>query len=96
MTEFSSILAGNEHDLHRLSLVHPADYQNPEPREKYNLVVLGAGSAGLITSLIAASLGARVALVERELMGGDCLNVGCVPSKGLIRASRVVAEVREA
>ena len=72
MTEFPSILAGNEHDLHRLSLVHPADYQNPEPREKYNLVVLGAGSAGLITSLIAASLGARVALVERELLGGAC------------------------
>jgi pyruvate/2-oxoglutarate dehydrogenase complex dihydrolipoamide dehydrogenase (E3) component len=92
----ASILPDNPHDAARLALVRPPGYVNPEPADVYNLVVLGAGSAGLITSLVAASLGARVALVERELMGGDCLNVGCVPSKGVIRASRIMADVREA
>jgi pyruvate/2-oxoglutarate dehydrogenase complex dihydrolipoamide dehydrogenase (E3) component len=92
----ASILPGNPHDAERLALVHPSDYRNPEPAEVYNLVVIGAGSAGLITALVASSLGARVALVERELMGGDCLNVGCVPSKGVIHASRLMASVREA
>ncbi len=93
---FESILSGNPFDAERLALVHPGEYANPEPADVYNLVVVGAGSAGLITALLAASLGARVALVERELLGGDCLNVGCVPSKGVIRASRTMAEVREA
>ncbi len=60
----------------------------PEPRERYHLVVIGAGTGGLVTASIAAGLGARVALVERYLMGGDCLNVGCVPSKGIISAAR--------
>jgi pyruvate/2-oxoglutarate dehydrogenase complex dihydrolipoamide dehydrogenase (E3) component len=69
---------------------------NPEPAGRYNLVVLGAGTAGLVTAAGAAGLGAKVALVERHLMGGDCLNVGCVPSKALIRCARAVAEVREA
>lgn len=96
MTDFSSILEGDPHDARRLANVHPASWVNPVPAPRYNLVVVGAGSAGLITSLIAASLGAKVALVERELLGGDCLNVGCVPSKGLIRASRMAAEVAEA
>jgi pyruvate/2-oxoglutarate dehydrogenase complex dihydrolipoamide dehydrogenase (E3) component len=68
--------------------VHPAGWVNPEPRERYHLVVIGAGTGGLVTASIAAGLGARVALVERHLMGGDCLNVGCVPSKGIISAAR--------
>ncbi len=68
--------------------VHPTDWVNPEPRGRYHLVVLGGGTGGLVTAAIAAGLGARVALVERHLMGGDCLNVGCVPSKGLIAAAR--------
>lgn len=55
---------------------------------KYHLVVIGAGTGGLVTSAIAAGLGARVALIERDQMGGDCLNVGCVPSKSLIHATR--------
>ncbi len=76
--------------------VHPPDWENPEPAPLYNLVVLGAGTAGLITAAGAASLGATVALVERELLGGDCLNFGCVPSKGIIRAARAVHEVRSA
>jgi pyruvate/2-oxoglutarate dehydrogenase complex dihydrolipoamide dehydrogenase (E3) component len=59
-------------------------------------VVIGGGTAGLITAAIGAGLGAKVALVERHLLGGDCLNVGCVPSKSVIRASRMVAEARRA
>lgn len=76
--------------------VHPPDWKNPEPTGRYNLVVLGAGTAGLVSAAIGVALGARVALVERHLMGGDCLNVGCVPSKSIIRSSRAVADVREA
>jgi pyruvate/2-oxoglutarate dehydrogenase complex dihydrolipoamide dehydrogenase (E3) component len=71
--------------------VHPVDWTNPVPSGRYNLVVVGAGTAGLVTAAVAAGLGARVALIERHLMGGDCLNVGCVPSKGLIRAARAWA-----
>ncbi len=68
-------------------LVFPANWRNPVPSGRYNLVVIGAGPAGLITSIAAAGLGARVALVERHAMGGDCLNVGCVPSKTLLAAA---------
>lgn len=68
-------------DVHNRSLlanVHPADWVNPRPKARYHLVVIGAGTAGLVSAAGAAGLGARVALVERHLMGGDCLNVGCV------------------
>jgi pyruvate/2-oxoglutarate dehydrogenase complex dihydrolipoamide dehydrogenase (E3) component len=57
------------------------------------LVVIGAGTAGLVTAAGAAMLGAKVALIEKHLMGGDCTNVGCVPSKTLIRSARVVADI---
>ena len=76
--------------------VHPRDWTNPEPAPRYNLVVLGGGTAGLITAAGAAGLGAKVALIEREHLGGDCLNIGCVPSKALIRAARAYADVRDA
>ncbi len=76
--------------------VRPADWVNPEPAPRYNLVVIGGGTAGLVSAAGAAGLGARVALVERHLLGGDCLNYGCVPSKAIIRSSRVAADVREA
>lgn len=76
--------------------VHPPDWVNPQPAPRYNLVVIGAGTAGLVSAAAAAGLGARVALVERNLLGGDCLNVGCVPSKCILRSSRVEAEIREA
>jgi pyruvate/2-oxoglutarate dehydrogenase complex dihydrolipoamide dehydrogenase (E3) component len=76
--------------------VHPPDWQNPKPSDRYNLVVIGAGTAGLITAAGAAGLGARVALVEKHLLGGDCLNFGCVPSKCIIRSSRAAADVRAA
>ncbi len=76
--------------------VHPPQWKNPTPEQPYHLVVIGAGTAGLVTAAGAAGLGARVALIERELMGGDCLNVGCVPSKGIIGAARIAAAVRDA
>jgi pyruvate/2-oxoglutarate dehydrogenase complex dihydrolipoamide dehydrogenase (E3) component len=85
----------DQHNLKLLSQVHPQDYQNPVPKGRYHLVVIGAGPAGLVTAAAAAGLGAKVALVERHLMGGDCLNVGCVPSKGLIRAARSWHETRK-
>lgn len=86
----------DEHNRRLLSHVHPADWVNPTPKERYHLVVIGAGTGGLVTAAIGAALGARVALVERHLMGGDCLNVGCVPSKAVIRASRAWADARGA
>ncbi|MDF5726321.1 MAG: mercuric reductase [Rhizonema sp. PD37] len=76
--------------------LHPPSWVNPEPASCYNLVVIGAGTAGLVTAAGAAMLGARVALVEKHLMGGDCTNVGCVPSKTLIRSARAVADIRSA
>jgi pyruvate/2-oxoglutarate dehydrogenase complex dihydrolipoamide dehydrogenase (E3) component/uncharacterized membrane protein YdjX (TVP38/TMEM64 family) len=79
-----------------LDNVHPSNWVNPEPPPRYHLVVVGAGTAGLVTAAGAAGLGARVALIERDLFGGDCLNVGCVPSKALLRAARAAAEVRAA
>jgi pyruvate/2-oxoglutarate dehydrogenase complex dihydrolipoamide dehydrogenase (E3) component len=60
------------------------------------LVVVGAGTAGLVAAHAAAALGAKVALIERDLLGGDCLNVGCVPSKAIIRTSRLYADMRDA
>ena len=68
--------------------VRPADWRNPDPAALYDLVVIGGGTAGLVCAAGAAGLGARVALVERSLLGGDCLNTGCVPSKSLLRAAR--------
>ena len=85
-----------EHNQRLQANVSPTDWQNPKPEGRYNLVVIGAGTAGLVTAAGAAGLGAKVALVERNLMGGDCLNVGCVPSKGVISAARVAATVRDA
>jgi pyruvate/2-oxoglutarate dehydrogenase complex dihydrolipoamide dehydrogenase (E3) component len=90
------MLPQDEHNNVLLSNTHPADWKNPEPSGRYNLVVIGAGTAGLVTAAGAAGLGARVALIERHLMGGDCLNVGCVPSKCIIRSSRAQHDLTDA
>ncbi|MEK7760365.1 MAG: mercuric reductase [Nitrospirota bacterium] len=87
------MLPDDEHNQRLINYVHPPHWVNPTPTGRYNLVVIGGGTAGLVTAAIAAGLGAKVALIERHLMGGDCLNVGCVPSKALIRASRAWADV---
>jgi pyruvate/2-oxoglutarate dehydrogenase complex dihydrolipoamide dehydrogenase (E3) component len=62
----------------------------------YNVVVIGAGTAGLVTAAGTAGLGGRVALIERNKMGGDCLNFGCVPSKALISSARLIRRIRDA
>lgn len=92
--EQTTILPWDRHNQRLVSNVHPSGWMNPTPASRYNLVVIGAGTAGLVTAAGAAGLGAKVALIEKHLMGGDCLNVGCVPSKSLIRAGRAAAEVR--
>lgn len=96
MPELVQLSPRDEHNLHLIANVHPSNWINPQPRGRYNLVVIGAGTAGLVTAAGAAGLGAKVALIERSSMGGDCLNVGCVPSKGLISAARVAASLRYA
>ena len=94
--EKSLILPHDEYNQQLIANVHPPNWVNPEPIGRYNIVVVGAGTAGLITAVVASSLGAKVALIEKHLMGGDCLNVGCVPSKVVIRAARAWADLRHA
>jgi pyruvate/2-oxoglutarate dehydrogenase complex dihydrolipoamide dehydrogenase (E3) component len=88
----------DEYNQSLMSYVHPPDWINPTPAPLYDLVVIGAGTAGLVVAAGAAGLGLglKVALIERSLMGGDCLNVGCVPSKCMIRSSRAAADIRDA
>lgn len=87
MFEAFEVLPRDSYNQELLENVHPSDWANPEPSGRYNLVVVGGGTAGLVAAAGAAGLGAKVALVERHLMGGDCLNVGCVPSKSLLASA---------
>jgi pyruvate/2-oxoglutarate dehydrogenase complex dihydrolipoamide dehydrogenase (E3) component len=96
MSQIPEVRPRDEYNEALLARVHPPGWRNPEPAPVYNLVVVGGGTAGLVAAAGAAGLGARVALVERHLLGGDCLNYGCVPSKAIIRSSRAAAAVREA
>lgn len=96
LAELPQVQPLNEHNRTLIANVHPTDWVNPKPAGRYNMVVIGAGTAGLVTAAGAAGLGAKVALIERHLMGGDCLNVGCVPSKALIRCARAASDVRDA
>ncbi|MCH7867322.1 MAG: mercuric reductase [Myxococcales bacterium] len=87
------------HDIYNRALVanvHPADWINPEPTGRYNLVVIGGGTAGLVAAAGAAGIGAKVALIERALLGGDCLNSGCIPSKSLLRSAHAIGDLRSA
>ena len=90
------VLPRDSHNALLVANVHPPDWPQPTTAPRYNLVVIGGGTAGLVTAAGAAGLGARVALIERHLLGGDCLNVGCVPSKCVIRSSRAVGDIRAA
>ena len=83
-----AIYPGADFDQIAWGLLSPQNYQNPTPQSRYHLVVVGAGPAGLISAIGAAGLGAKVALIERHRMGGDCLNVGCMPSKALLAFSK--------
>jgi pyruvate/2-oxoglutarate dehydrogenase complex dihydrolipoamide dehydrogenase (E3) component len=95
-TQFPAAQPLDAHNRRLLENVHPPAWSNPQPKGRYHLVVVGAGTAGLVTAAIGAALGARVALVERTLMGGDCLNVGCVPSKAVLAAARAWHAARTA
>ncbi|MGH9801677.1 MAG: mercuric reductase, partial [Blastocatellia bacterium] len=87
-------LAGDPHDRLMIENCHPPNHVNPTPNGKYNLVAIGAGAAGLVSASGAGGLGAKAAIIERALMGGDCLVTGCVPSKAVIRAARAVYDLR--
>jgi len=91
---FEPLAPDSDHNRALGAALHPPDWRNPTPKPRYDLVVVGGGTAGLVTAAGAAGLGARVALVERELLGGDCLVTGCVPSKALVRAARAAHEAR--
>src|SRR5438876_1453982 len=95
-TQSVLVTPADAHNGRLVSNVHPPGWQNPTPAPSYNLVVIGAGTAGLVTAAGAAGLGAKVALVEKHLLGGDCLNVGCVPSKAVIRSSRAAFDANAA
>lgn len=90
------VMPQDAYERRRLAHVRPAAWRNPQPAGRYHLAIVGAGSAGLVAAETAAALGARVALVERAQIGGSRLNTGCVPSKALIRTSRLYAEMRDA
>jgi len=94
MSDFPALRPYDDFNRKLESNVHPQDWVNPKPSGTYNLVVIGGGTAGLVAAAGAAGLGAKVALIERELLGGDCLNVGCVPSKALLAAARQASAVR--
>lgn len=91
----STVWPLDEHNLKLLDNVHPAEWEDPkESPGVYHLVVIGAGAGGLITAGGAAGVGAKVALIEANSLGGDCLNVGCVPSKALIHAANLAHTLR--
>ncbi len=89
------VAPNDEYNQELVQQAHPPDWKNPEGGH-YNLVAIGGGTAGIISALFAAGIGGRSALIERHLLGGDCLNYGCVPSKALIRAARAAYEVSHA
>jgi len=93
-SEFQKVIVRplDEYNQRLVSYVHPPYWVNPRPVDCYDLVVIGAGTAGLVVAA-GLGLGLKVALIEKHLMGGDCLNVGCVPSKCVIRSARVVGEM---
>src|SRR6185436_10001474 len=91
-----ALLPDDPFDGELVAQVRPPEWINPPPARRYNLVVIGGGTAGLVAAVGAAGLGARVALVEKDLLGGDCLNVGCVPSKAILRAASFYADLGHA
>lgn len=81
----------DEHNQKLLDNVHPIKWEPPKPQKRYNLVAIGAGAAGLVSSAGCAGLGGKSAIIDKHLFGGDCLNFGCVPSKALLKAAKVAS-----
>ncbi|CAB9508362.1 Dihydrolipoyl dehydrogenase [Seminavis robusta] len=86
----------DEHNAVLLNQVHPKEFQDATPHEEYDLIAIGSGAGGLVSSKQSARRGAKSAMISEHLAGGDCLNVGCVPSKALLRSAKAVAAVRDA
>ncbi|MDJ0756924.1 MAG: mercuric reductase [Ardenticatenaceae bacterium] len=96
MSDYQILPAEDDLNQILISNARPSDWKNPTPSGRYNLVVIGGGSAGLVAAAGASAIGAKVALIEKNYLGGDCLNVGCMPSKAVIRAGRAAYDVEHA
>ena len=86
----------DEHNIATLDAVRPLGWEDPPPAVEYDLIAIGAGAGGLVSAKQSGRRGARSAMISEHLAGGDCLNVGCVPSKALLRCARAIKEVRRA
>ena len=86
----------DEHNIATLDAVRPRGWEDPPPAAEYELIAIGAGAGGLVSAKQSGRRGARSAMISEHLAGGDCLNVGCVPSKALLRCARAIKEVRRA
>ncbi len=96
MTNFFREWPQDHYNQKWIDNVKPSDWVNPTPEGRYNMVVIGAGTAGLVTAAACAGLGGKVALIEKHMLGGDCLNIGCVPSKAILRAAHAVQDIEAA
>ncbi|GAB4264178.1 MAG: mercuric reductase [Candidatus Promineifilaceae bacterium] len=91
-----TIKPNDQYNQELVSQAHPPTWENPTANGRYNLLVIGGGSAGLVSAAGAAGVGAKVALVEKHLLGGDCLNTGCVPSKTVLASAKMLGEIGRA
>ena len=95
MSSAASIMPFDAANRRTIAQGHPTDWRQPRPKDLYELVVVGGGPGGLTAAITAAKAGHSVALAERNLTGGTCVNFGCTPSKSLIRAARAVYQARD-
>jgi len=86
----------DKYNTQLLENVHPLKWNSPDGKDKYNLVVIGGGVGGLVSAAGSAGVGAKVALIEANLLGGDCLNVGCVPSKAILKSAKIAHQLAKA
>jgi thioredoxin reductase len=94
--EASANVSADVYERERVGNLRPSGWRNPQPDGSYQLAIVGAGPAGVVAAELAASVGVRVALIERNAIGGVNLSAGSVPSKTLIRTSRIYADMRDA
>lgn len=84
----------DEHNCDLLDAVRPINWVDPKAHNKYDIIAIGGGAGGLVTAAGAAGVGAKAALIERNMLGGDCLNTGCVPSKAFLKCCNVAHTAR--